>query len=99
MRFGRLLAASSCRCLVRGQFLCLLLTPSLSLVFLWSTPAPLPVVPINYQSSRPQVKDDKRDGWGVFYFADGKVYEGAFAKDKTSGTGLMREPNGATYPM
>ena len=38
--------------------------------------------------------DDKRFGFGIFRFPDGKTYEGEWVKDKVHGGGILRAPDG-----
>lgn len=37
------------------------------------------------------------EGFGCFYFPDGKLYQGFYKKDKKSGFGLFKLPNNKEY--
>ena len=37
------------------------------------------------------------DGYGVYTWADGRIYEGQYEKDKKTGFGVYRWPDGRKY--
>ncbi len=46
-----------------------------------------------------QFKDDKRNGKGTCYYADGRKYTGDMANDKREGQGVLVWENGERYEV
>ena len=54
----------------------------------------LPPLHRRYPMTTGECLDDKRFGFGIFRFPDGKTYEGEWVKDKVHGGGILRAPDG-----
>ena len=44
---------------------------------------------VNFKIGIPEWKDDKKDGYGCYFFEDGTKYEGEYKNDERTGKGFF----------